>query len=144
MTWEPWSFKAPTRVPHVKLMRVFHLGGLLILPYSVGCNGGGNPRLWAAFKERPREELLLLPDSSPSLLTLPRLHQTVFQTGWHYGITTRASQDSPDQVWTTCSSHLKQGIKKKKTKIKINRNQVEGEKKWWELPSRGLFWENQL
>ena len=36
-------------------------------------------------RKDPGKELLFLPGSSPSLLTLPHLYQTVFQVGWHYG-----------------------------------------------------------
>ena len=79
-------------------MRVFHLGGLLILPTLLGAMEVGTLASELPSRKDPREELLLLPVSSPSLLTLPQLHQTVFQMGWHHGITTRASQDSPDQV----------------------------------------------
>ena len=130
MTWDLWSFKAPTGVPHVKLMRVFHLGGLLILPYSVGCHGGGNPCLWAAFKERswkgiavPRRFLTFMANSAPTL-------SDSLSNGRHYG---HHHQGFPGLTWPGVHNMF---ITPETgllffffiTKIKINRNQVREKK----------------
>ena len=130
MTWDLWSFKAPTGVPHVKLMRVFHLGGLLILPYSVGCHGGGNPCLWAAFKERswkgiavPRRFLTFMANSAPTL-----------SDSLSNGLALWPSPPGlPRTYLTRCAQHVHHTWNRVVvfffiTKIKINRNQVREKK----------------
>lgn len=111
-------------------MRAFHLGGLLILPYSVGCNGGGKLCLWPACKERSWKGIAV----SPRFLTFIANSAPPLSDSLSNGLALRPSLPGlPRTYLTRCEQHVhhtwNRVFFKKITKIKINRNQVREKKK---------------